>query len=499
MTSVKGKKVAVAGITFESNSFAPGLTHMDAFERYLLVEGEGVLTAGFGKDEIGGAVSVAKELGIELVPVFAADGGCGPTVSDETYLFLKRKLFAELAKVLDSVDGVYLRLHGAMTAESFEDVEGDLIESLREMVGPDFPIAVSCDFHGHFTEKMARATSLIAGYQTCPHIDFFETGARAMRLMAAALSGGKAPFLNYRKTKLMASSEGHDTTFGPMRAVLDRLHEIEKMPGVLDATVFCTQPWLEVTELGWSALVVTEDDPILGQTLADELALMMWDRREAVLFRKEKIEDVIVEINKSAADERPFVLAEGADSPSAGSQGDSNYLLKQLLKSPIDGAVYMTMTDAVVAKKCFEAGVGGKVTSEIGGTLSPVFFTPVEVTGEVVTLCDGIYQSKYPSKMFNAGPTAVLKVGEIYIVATTKPAFMLDYQLYLRVGLDFTTAKAVQVKSAGSYRAYYAPHAFRCVDFASPGSSDSRLPKLPFTKPRRPLWPFDLDIVDPWY
>ncbi|MTA68172.1 MAG: hypothetical protein F2951_06810, partial [Actinobacteria bacterium] len=233
MTDVRGKKVAVAGITFESNSFAPGLTYMDAFERYLLVEGPEVLTAGFGKDEIGGAVSVAKELGIELVPVFAADGGCGPTVNDETYEYLKKELFSKLSKVLDSVDGVYLRLHGAMTAESYEDVEGDLIESLRAIVGPDFPIAVSCDFHGHFTEKMAKSTALIAGYQTCPHIDFFETGARAMRLMAAALTHEKTPTLSYRKTKLMASSEGHDTTFGPMRAVLDRLHEIEKMPGVL--------------------------------------------------------------------------------------------------------------------------------------------------------------------------------------------------------------------------------------------------------------------------
>lgn len=499
MTDVRGKKVAVAGITFESNSFAPGLTYMDAFERYLLVEGPEVLTAGFGKDEIGGAVSVAKELGIELVPVFAADGGCGPTVNDETYEYLKKELFSKLSKVLDSVDGVYLRLHGAMTAESYEDVEGDLIESLRAIVGPDFPIAVSCDFHGHFTEKMAKSTALIAGYQTCPHIDFFETGARAMRLMAAALTHEKTPTLSYRKTKLMASSEGHDTTFGPMRAVLDRLHEIEKMPGVLDATVFCTQPWLEVTELGWSALVVTEDDPELGQKLADELAMMMWDRREAVLFRKEKVADVIAEVNASEPSARPFVLAEGADSPSAGSQGDSNYLLKHLLENPINGAVYMTLTDEVVAKKCFEAGVGGEVTSEIGGTLSPVFFTPVEVTGEVITLCDGIYQSKYPSKMFNSGPTAVLKVNDIYIVVTSKPAFMLDYQLYLRVGLDVTAAKAVQVKSAGSYRAYYSPLAFKCIDFASPGSSDSRLPKLPFTKPRRPLWPFDLDIVDPWY
>lgn len=499
MKEVRGKKVAVAGITFESNSFSPGLTNMDAFDRYLHVQGAEVLTAGFGKDEIGGAVSVANELGIELVPVFAADGGCGPTVNDETYATLKKELFSKLSEVLDSVDGVYLRLHGAMTTESFEDVEGDLIESLRVIVGPDFPIAVSCDFHAHFTEKMARSTALIAGYQTCPHLDIFETGARAMRLMAAELADTKKPTLNYRKIKLMASSEGHDTSFGPLRAVMDRLHEIEKMPGVLDATIFCTQPWLDVTELGWSALVVTEDDPALGQKLADELAMMMWDRREAVLFRKEKVEDIVAEINASESSAKPFIIADGADSTSAGSQGDSNYLLKYLLKNPINGTVYMTVTDAALAKKCFDVGVGGEITSDVGGTLSPVFFAPIGVSGEVLTLCDGIYQSKYPSKMFNAGPTAVLKVGEILLVVTSKPAFMLDYQLYLRVGLDFTAAKAVQVKSAGAYRAYYGPLAFKCIDMASPGSSDSRLPKLPFTKPRRPLWPFDLDIVEPWY
>lgn len=499
MSQVKGKRVAVAGITFESNSFAPGLTEIDSFERYLIAEGDAVLQAGLGKDEIAGAAVVANEYGIELVPVFAADGGCGPTVSDATYFYLKEKLFTALAKTLVSVDGVYLRLHGAMTTETVEDVEGDLIQTLRAMVGPDFPIAVSCDLHAHFTKKMAEGTSLIAGYQTCPHIDIYETGVRAMRLMVAALGNPKPPVLSYRKVKLMASAEGHDTTFGPMREVLDRLHEIEKLPGVLDATVYCTQPWLDVEELGWSALVVTNNDPQQGQVLADELAQMMWDRRERVLFTKEKVSDAIDEIRSSEPSQRPYILADGSDSTSAGSTGDSNYLLTYLLQNPIDDVVYMTITDADVASQCFAAKVGGSVSAEIGGTLSPRFFTPVKVTGTVVTLCDGVYQSKYPSKIFNAGPTAVLKVGNIYIVITSKPAFMLDYQLYLRVGLDFTTAKVVQVKSAGGYRAYYEPLAFKCIDIATPGPSDSRLPKLPFTKPRRPLWPFDREISEPWY
>ena len=72
--NVKGKKVAVTGITFESNSFSPGLTELDAFHRYLMVSGPDVLTAGLGKDEIAGAASVANAEGIILVPVFMSDG-----------------------------------------------------------------------------------------------------------------------------------------------------------------------------------------------------------------------------------------------------------------------------------------------------------------------------------------------------------------------------------------------------------------------------------------
>ncbi len=494
----KAFRVAVAGITFETNSFAPGLTEMDAFERYLIVSGEGVLTAGLGKDEIAGALSVAKAEGIELVPVFTADGGCGPVVSDDTYEFLKARLLKELDDVINDVDGIYLRLHGAMVTQSLEDVEGDLIAAVRSLVSKNFPIAVSCDFHAHFTAKMVEGTQLIVGYQTCPHIDFFETGARAMKLMVAALSG-KAPTLSYRKLKLLASAEGHDTSIGPMREVLDRLHEIEKLPGVLDATVFATQPWLEVEELGWSALVITENDLELGQSFADQIANMMWDRRVRFLIKKEKLEDVLPLIAASGPDEFPYVLGDGADSPSAGSSGDSAYLLAKLKEFPIDGKVFISITDAPAAERCFKAGVGEELTLSLGGTISPNFFDSVTVTGRVATLSDGIYQSKYPSKIFNSGPTVLFQVGLIEIVITSKPAFMLDYQLYLKMGLDISTAKIVQAKSAGGYRAYYQPLAYKCIDFAAPGPSDSRLPNLPFTRPRRPLWPFDKDIEDGWY
>src|SRR5699024_10397717 len=113
------------------------------------------------------------------------------------------------------VDGVYLRLHGAMVAQGCDDPEGDIIAAVRELFGPPTPMAVSLDLHTHFTAAMAAGTDLIAGFQTCPHVDYFDTGARAMRLLLSRLNGA-SPALRFRKVPMMGAAESHDNNRGPL-------------------------------------------------------------------------------------------------------------------------------------------------------------------------------------------------------------------------------------------------------------------------------------------
>lgn len=106
--SKRPKRATVAGLTYETNSFAPGITGLDSFERHLFVEGNEVLTSGLGHDEFAGAAAVAVAAGVELVPVFSAGDGCGPNVADTAYEALKERLLTRLGPVLDSVEGVYI-------------------------------------------------------------------------------------------------------------------------------------------------------------------------------------------------------------------------------------------------------------------------------------------------------------------------------------------------------------------------------------------------------
>ena len=59
------------------------------------------------------------------------------------------------------VDGVLLGLHGAMVAHGYDDVEGDIIERARAIVGPKCVIGVELDPHCHLTLKRVRRADII--------------------------------------------------------------------------------------------------------------------------------------------------------------------------------------------------------------------------------------------------------------------------------------------------------------------------------------------------
>ncbi|MEE6282895.1 M81 family metallopeptidase [Georgenia sp. MJ170] len=484
-------RIAVTGLMFEANTFAPGTTGLAAFEGSTYAEGPAVLTVGGGLDSVAGAVAVAEAAGATVVPTTIAGAMSGPTVAAGVYPVLRRRLLDGLAPLRGQVDGIYLELHGAMVAEDEPDVEGDLLQAVADLM--EVPVAASFDLHCHFTDAMGAATPMIVGYHTLPHVDMIETGARAMTVLLAQL-GGARPTLAWRHIPMITSAEGQDTNHLPISEVMGRIREITSEPGVLDASLFMSQPWLDVPGLSWSTLVLTDGDPELAQLRADELAQMVWDRRERVLAPKVDIDEALrIAAAADPTDGRgPFVLGDGADSVSAGATGDGVEVLAGLLHHELTGRAQVIVTDAAAADRCAEVGVGGHVTVDVGGGLAPEFHFSVEISGTVVMVSDGRFRSLYPPAPADLGTTAVVRVGEhLHVVIVSRPASQLDYQLYLHVGLDPRDAHVVVTKSAGGYRAFFEPVARECLDVDTRGPSDSRLERMQFTKVTRPLYPLD--------
>lgn len=488
------ERILVAQFRQESHSFVPGRTTVADFELSGVRRGEAALERA-GNRETDGYLDAAEDLGATLIPTIDVRGMSGPKVSDEAFELFTSEITAAVRDNLGSFDGVMLGLHGAMVTETLDDAEGEILARVREIVGPEVPIAATFDLHTHMTARMGEMADIVVGYQTCPHVDLRRTGRAAMEILIRTLRGEATPRVSQRKFRMMTSSETHDNRVFPNHDIIAMLHEAEKDPGVLAASIFCTQPWLDIEELGWTTVVVTDDDPALGQSIADDIARAAWKMRDHYRVDKMGVDEAI---DTALAGEGLFAFSEGADSTTAGGLGDGNLLLEALLRRQVTVPAAVMVVDPEAAATCVEAGIGATVTVDLGGKLNPDFYSPVPVTGTVRTLTDGVYMNHYGGiRPISMGPTALLQVGSISIMIPTHKPRMVDYQAYLSVGIDPGLLRIIQPKSAGAYREYYEKIA-TCIDIDVPGPAGSDLTALPFTRIPRPMWPWDPDLSEPW-
>lgn len=488
------ERVLVAQLRQESHSFVPGLTTLADFHGIARGDAEAGM-ARVGNRETDGYIDSAEALGVTLVPTIDLWAHSGPKVADEAFEDLAGQILDSVSENIGEIDGVMLGLHGAMVTESLDDAEGEILARVRSVVGADLPIAATFDLHTHMTEKMREHADIIVGYQTCPHVDLRRTGRVAMDILIRTIRGEVSPKVSMRKIRMMSSSEPHDDRVFPNADVIAMLHEAERDPRILSASLFCTQPWLDIDELGWASVVVTDDAAELGQSTADTVGRRAWDLRDHYLVDKTDVDEAI---DMALAGEGLFAFSEGADSTTAGGLGDGNLLLGALLRREVDVPCAVMVRDPEAAARCVEAGIGATVTTQLGGKLNPAFYSPLEVTGTVRTLTDGHYMNHYGGvRPVDMGPTAVLQVGSISIMVTTDKPRMVDFEAYSSVGINPDHYRIIQPKSAGAYREYYEDIA-TCIDVDLPGPAGSDLTALPFTRIPRPLWPWDRELTEPW-
>jgi microcystin degradation protein MlrC len=100
----------------------------------------------------------------------------------------------------------------------------------------------------------------------------------------------------------------------------------------------------------------------------------------------------------------------------------------------------------------------------------------------------------------DVGPSAVVRLQGtgIRVLVTTRKGFQLDESIYHQAGLDPRRAKMVLVKSAGGFRGVYEAFASLIIEMDTDGLCTHDLPRLPFGKIPRPMWPWDPDLAEPW-
>jgi microcystin degradation protein MlrC len=481
-------RIAIAQIIQETHSFNPNLSDLDYFyQAGGLYFGDEVLEKLSDSGEIGGFVEAMnrESAAVAPLPVMAANGHAYGTVTATAMQFFEDKLVSGLKRVLP-IDGLFLSMHGAAASQEIDDVEGTLLAAARRVVGDDVPIVVPLDHHANITRLLVDGADAIVGYQTEPH-DPFATGERAARILFRLVKGELSPAVGWYKIPMMSWADRFMTGEWPMKEWFDLAREMETRPGVVSASTFPMQPWLDVAEAGWTAIVYTEDDPALARALAAQLANKAWELREAFWApRRVPPEEVIK--RAIAAQEGPIIISDPADA--SGAPGDSNCLLKAMLRLQVPCTALVPIVDAEVVDQAMKAGVGSEITVQLGGKLDPVSHIPVEITAKVAGVCE---EPKVKSQdghgYAKTDKTVFLQVGNIQVVVSEGRAGINHADIYRNFGIEPEKAKMIVVKMIGHFGSFR-PMMKDLIFADCPGWSGD-LRRFAWNKIPHPMYPFD--------
>ena len=501
-------KLVIAQMKHETNTFSPVPTPLARFATGggEPPEGEAAIRAYRGTGAaIAAFIDLAEAAKAQYtIPVAASAWPSGP-VHDDAFEHIAGRICDAVAQ---GCDAVLLDLHGAMVTQSFEDGEGELLRRIR-VIAPDVPIGVALDMHTNLYDGFARCCTAIAGYQTYPHVDMYETGQRAGRAVLAMLQarpdGPARPTMAWGRRPMLPHVMRQGSDDSPNHELQARCRAMEA-EGALCASVFVGFPNADIEFAGLSAVVVTDGDEALARHWCDELLDRAWAQREAFVYHLTPLAEAIARAQRLAQDKPagsgPIVLLDHSDNCASGGTMDTMTVLGAILDAGLDGVAAFAVFDPEAVQQMAAAGVGAEITLALGGKLDMPAIglkgQPRQVTGRVKLLCDGRFQNRGPmsrGEHNSMGPTAVLDTGAVQIVVISNHVEPHDLAAFTAVGIAPELQRFVMLKSRVHWRAGLRPLAHAVVDCAGTGVCSSDYALLNLQKVRRPIYPLD-DMPD---
>jgi len=500
-------RIAIAQVSQETNTFSPISCTIKDFEQSGLYYDKDLLKKMKGKAEIGAFLDVVKEekLDVELFPILRAVGHAGGRVETSVLKFFEEKLVEGLKKALP-LDGVFFALHGAASAEEYDDLEGYLLSAVRGVIGYEIPIVSSLDHHANITKRMIELTDLMVGYETQPH-NPYETGRKSAQLFFSLLKGNFKPTLAWEKIPLIVGHhERLDTAEGePMKEWFDLARKLEKETGVISISNFPMQPWLDIQEAGMTTLVYTDQKPELASKLTAKLANKAWELRER-FWKSDRLspkEAIKYAVN---AKEGPIILSDPADTVFGGAPGDSTCILKEMLRQKIKCIALIPMYDPEVYHQAVQAGLGSELTVKVGGSVGRAYYDPIEVTGKISGISKGfeVDPTKGGKPDIGISPfivqrgTIILEVGSIkLLISESRLMAGFHPDIYRYFGIEPAEAKMIVMKTGSNFQ-FYEPIMKELIRVDCPGVAQADLTKFEWNRAPRPIYPIDRGKMEKW-
>jgi microcystin degradation protein MlrC len=151
------------------------------------------------------------------------------------------------------------------------------------------------------------------------------------------------------------------------------------------------------------------------------------------------------------------------------------------------------IADPAAVQEAVKAGVGKQVTLTVGGKTDKSHGDPVQISGRVRVIHDGVFTSAttFNAGTYRRGTTVVLDCGGLEVILTSRPVLVFEANHFRSLGIEPTRRKILAAKSELQHRAGFEGLAKKIIDVDTPGLATQDFSRLPFQKIRRPVVPLD--------
>jgi len=479
------KRILIAGLFHETHSFVEKGTSMDEFRIRL---GDEILKCTGDASPLGGVLEYAAQQDWIILPSVDMRATPSGIVYDEVI----ERWWKEFQSCWEpNCDAVYLVLHGAMVCESFLDVEGELLQRIRNLPNAaNKPIFGVYDLHANFSTAMALHADCLVAYRENPHTDARKSALQAAKLLMRHFNTGQTPSIQSRQLPLIWPPTNTGTADEPMFTLQKQARKMEEEDEHIWAiNITAGFAFADTPDTGVSLQVIGTKD---AAPIIEKLETLAITSKTIGVAPELEIKSIMPSLKEPI--DGLTVLVEPSDNIGGGAPGDGTECLRALVTHHIENSA-ICLNDPEAVQMLANCAKGEAIALRLGGKGSQLDPDPLKLEVEFVSRSNGRFelenkQSHLASMCgdrFDMGPCAVVRHKNISILLTTNKTAPFDLGQWRSQGIDPETLNVIVVKAAIAHRAAYDPITARSFTVNTSGACSSDLRQLPYKNLRANL------------
>jgi microcystin degradation protein MlrC len=329
-----------------------------------------------------------------------------------------------------------------------------------------------------------------------------ETGEHAGRLMMDLLSGQSRPITRWKQLPLLSHTLRSNTNEGAMQRAVETARQAELEQGVLAVSIMAGFSLADFADAGMSVIVVTDNDEILAESVAEHIAKQIWQERDGFVYHSAPLKESLErarELHETEGD-GPVLLLDHSDNVMSGGTCDTMDVFATALIKHLTPIVVGPICDPKAVQRLWKLRQTDVVRLDLGNHIQLAHQTKkkksLSLVGVLRARSDGefiVTGPIYTGAKVSMGRTVLFDTIDALIVICEQRTEPFDMGIFSCVGLDPTNYDYLLLKSRMYCRPVFGAIAKALVECDSDtgGPTSSNYAFFSFTQLRRPMFPLD--------